>query len=287
MGYELRNPIVTSELCDKLNLEYSGIDIKILGVTSIDDQMPGFLIFSKSLSELKPGSIGICPESELHADGVTTIFTNSPRFEFIRALDFLARTVGFNTFDFSSEVHPSVEVGQNVVIERGCIIHENVVIEHNCVIHAGTIIGANSRVRSSADIGGDGFGFERYKNGIPIRFPHLGGVTIGENVEIGSFTAICRGALSNTIIGNYVKIDNLVHIAHNCIIKKGAFIIACAELSGGVVVEENAWISPNSCINQKLSVGANSIVGLGAVVTKNIPGNTVYVGNPAKKLKDL
>ena len=84
-----------------------------------------------------------------------------------------------------------------------------------------------------------------------------------------------------------MKIDNLVHVAHNCLIKDGAFIIACAELSGGVVVGKNAWIAPNSCTHQKVTIGESSLVGLGAVVTKDVPDKCVYAGNPAKKIRSI
>ena len=79
----------------------------------------------------------------------------------------------------------------NVVIENGCIIGENSIIEHNVVIQKGTTIGKNSRIRTNSSIGGDGFGFERSDENI-IRFPHLGGVIIGDNVEIGANNTVNR-----------------------------------------------------------------------------------------------
>jgi UDP-3-O-[3-hydroxymyristoyl] glucosamine N-acyltransferase len=195
--------------------------------------------------------------------------------------------MGFSTWSKRSEIHPTSIIGQNVVIENGCVIGEKTVIEHNVVLHAGTRIGKNSRIRSCSSIGGDGFGFERLADGTPLRFPHLGGVFIGDNVEVGSCTTIARGTLSDTVIEDNVKIDNLVHVAHNCVIRDGAFIIACAELSGGVTVGKNAWIAPNSCTHQKITIGENSLVGLGAVVTKDVPDRCVYAGNPAKKIRSL
>jgi UDP-3-O-[3-hydroxymyristoyl] glucosamine N-acyltransferase len=181
-----------------------------------------------------------------------------------------------------------VKLGSKVVIERGCNIGESVIIEHNVVIHSGTSIGANTRIRANTSLGGDGFGFDRDEYGEKIyRFQHLGGLIIGCNVEIGSNNCIAKGTLSNTIIEDNVKTDNLVHIAHNCHIKKGVIITACSELSGGVVVGENAWLGPNSSIIQKVSIGKGAFVGIGAVVTKPIEENYLYAGNPAKKIKKL
>lgn len=93
--------------------------------------------------------------------------------------------------------------------------------------------------------------------------------------------------MSDTIIHDNVKIDNLVHIAHNVTVHSGAFIIACSEISGSVEVGKNSWIAPNACINQKLKIGAESLVGLGAVVTKDVDSRVIVAGNPAKKIRDL
>lgn len=290
MIYELREPIRTSKLCAFLRLAFSGDDAEIGFVAPYSDHKGGTLTFNTAGDNLSSCAVCILPEGcdvTAMEDNATIILSANPRLDFIRALGFLEREVGFSLHDFDSIIHPTVTLGQNVVIERGCVIDEGVVIEHNVVIHSGTRIGKYSRVRACAAIGGDGFGFERLSNGEPLRFPHLGGVSIGKHVEIGSCTAVAKGTLSDTIIEDHVKVDNLVHIAHGCVVKRGAFIIACAELSGGVVVGENAWVAPNSCTHQKVSIGDGAVVGLGAVVTKDVPARSVFAGNPAKKLRDL
>ncbi|MDB9753524.1 hypothetical protein OAB29_05160 [Oceanospirillaceae bacterium] len=291
MGYRLKGTICVSELTSQLGLTFKGRDADVLGVSTFDDQCFGFLVFSKNAGKSSEGSVVVEPvssESDTKSDiNYTSIVSENPRLDFIRLLNILSSEIGFSTYEFESKIDKSAILGPNVVIEAGCIIGENVIIEANSVIHSGTTIGSNTRIRSCSSIGGDGFGFERLSDGMPVRFPHLGGVDIGENVEIGSCTAIARGTLSNTTIDSYVKIDNLVHIAHNVHVKKGAFIIACAEVSGGVEVGENAWLAPNSCTHQKIKIGNGAIVGLGAVVTKDVPSNTVFAGNPARKLKDI
>lgn len=289
MGYRLKHSMKISVLAKSLNLDWSGEDIEISSVAPLDAADSGDLTFSKELLLDTTGVAIICSESSNFEPNNKNgqLFSDNPRLDFIRALNYLCDEIGFNTWSFPSEIHPTAVIGQNVVIENGCSIGENVIVEHNVVIHSGTRIGKNSRIRSCSSIGGDGFGFERLDSGMPLRFPHLGGVLIGENVEIGSCTAVAKGTLGDTIIEDNVKVDNLVHVAHNCVIKNGAFIIACAELSGGVSVGENAWVAPNSCTHQKITIGDGSVVGLGAVVTKNVPSNTVFAGNPAKKLRDI
>ena len=117
------------------------------------------------------------------------------------------------------------------------------------------------------------------------RFPHLGNVQIGNDVEIGALNSICRGALGNTIIGSGVKTDNLVHIAHNCVIGKNSILTACTELSGGVVIGENVWMGPNCSIKEKIEIGSNSLVGIGSVVRKNVGTNCIVAGSSAKLLR--
>ena len=119
-------------------------------------------------------------------------------------------------------------------------------------------------------IGQPGFGFEKDENGQPIHFPHLGKIKIGNHVYIGANTAIDRATLNSTIIGDHVKIDNLVHIAHNVIIDDCSYIIAGTILGGGVHVGKDCWLAPNVSVKQQLHVGNGSLVGLGAVVIKDV-----------------
>jgi UDP-3-O-[3-hydroxymyristoyl] glucosamine N-acyltransferase len=91
--------------------------------------------------------------------------------------------------------------------------------------------------------------------------------------------------MHDTILKNGVKVDNLVHIAHNVVIGKNTLVVAGSVICGSVEIGENCFIGANSTIRQKLKIGNNVIIGMGAVVTKNIPDNEVWAGNPAKFLK--
>ena len=150
-----------------------------------------------------------------------------------------------------------------------------------------------SRSRNRGDrrlrllIGEEGFGFEFEEDGTPIRIPHLGGVEIGDYVEVGNFTAIARGTLKNTVIHSHVKIDNLVHIAHNCIIGSKTMVIACAEVSGSSVVGEGCWLGVGCSTMQKIRIGHNSLVGVGSVVLKDVEAGSVVAGNPAKVVRQI
>lgn len=120
-----------------------------------------------------------------------------------------------------------------MTLNKGVVVGAETVIENNVVVGAGVEIGARCVVKSGAVIGEDGFGFERDELGRPIRLIHLGSVVIGDDVEIGSLATVCRGTLGNTVIEDFAKIDDHVHIAHNVVVRTAALITACAEVSGG------------------------------------------------------
>lgn len=287
MVYRLNQSVRASLLAQQIGLDLVGPDIEITHVSSIVDAEPGCLTFDRRVDvEVAPHVVTVREAAfEVTPASGSMLRSQRPRLDFMRALQFLNDSAGFATYDFESYVHPTVQVGRNVVIERGCRIQEGVVIEHNVVIQSGTSIGAFSRIRTGSCIGGDGFGFERGE--APVRFIHLGGVQIGRHVEIGALNSVVRGALGDTIVGDHVKTDNLVHIAHNCRIGSGVFITACAELSGGVEVGDDAWIGPNAAIMQKARIGKRALVGLGAVVVKDVEASAVYAGNPAKLFRKL
>ena len=118
------------------------------------------------------------------------------------------------------------------------------------------------------------------------KFPHIGGVVIKNNVEIGANVCIDKGTLGNTIISSGAKIANLVKIAHNVVIGRNTIICSMVNISGSSEIGFNAWIAPGVTIRNGIRVGSNSKIGLGSVVLENVPDNEVWVGNPAKKLMD-
>lgn len=220
----------------------------------------------------------------------TYLLTPNPRKSFQEALailypDNMNYTIA-STAKIDSQTHISakVEIGENVVIEANVEIGENCRIGHNTVIKSGTKIGKSVIIGCNCTIGGTGFGYEKddFGNFIPLK--HIGGVEIHDNVEIGNNTCIDQGVLSPTIIEFNVKIDNLVHIAHNVVLKKNCLVIANAMVAGSVTIGENCWIAPSSSIKNGVSIGQDATIGLGAVVLKNVLSEEVVVGNPAKKL---
>jgi UDP-3-O-[3-hydroxymyristoyl] glucosamine N-acyltransferase len=185
-----------------------------------------------------------------------------------------------------SIISSSASIGEYSVIEDGVIIGDEVKIGHHTVICRDVKIGDRSQIGSNSVIGTTGLGFERDENLNPIRIPHLGGVVIGNDVEVGSCVTIARGTIDNTCIDNMVKIDDHVFIAHNVLIGARSILVAGCEVSGSVQIGEDCWIGPLSTIRDGVIVGRKSIVGMGAVVTKNVGDNKTVAGNPARQFQN-
>lgn len=269
-------------------------DVKHTTETTLDWVNPNKLdkqiIVEKTFAKVVLVDTSVAYSDELKNQNKTLIYVKNPKY----ALSI----VGNNFFvdKIQSEIHNTAiisdkaKIGENVYIGPYCVIGNvsignNATILSNVRIYDDVQIGDNCYIKEGSVIGGAGFGYEVDEDGNRFRFPQIGGVIIGNNVEIGSNTCIDRGALSNTIIRDYAKIDNLCHIAHNVEIGENAMIIACSEISGSCCIGENSWISPNVSIRDWKKVGNNSLVGIGSVVVKDVPDNEIWMGNPAVKYK--
>jgi UDP-3-O-[3-hydroxymyristoyl] glucosamine N-acyltransferase len=244
----------------------------------------GLSFVMKSRSPAPRAAGTVFAPADLATTALAVIRSPNPRLDFIRAQHLMEAAPGFVEDPTPAQLHPSVRVGPNSVIENGVSIGEGTKIGSCVVIKSGTRIGRFCDIKSGAVIGEAGFGFERDENNRPVRMIHLGGVRIGDHVDIGNLTTVARGALGETIVEDYVKIDDHCHIAHNCHIGEGTIITACVEISGSVTVGKNAWLAPNCCVVQKIRLGDNCFIGIGAVVSRSVdPGDKVF-GNPARRL---
>jgi UDP-3-O-[3-hydroxymyristoyl] glucosamine N-acyltransferase len=177
-------------------------------------------------------------------------------------------------------IGPLASIGPHVVVGRGSAIHAGV---H---LYEGTRVGADVTIHAGTVVGADGFGYERQEDGSVVQFPHLGGVVIGDGVDIGANACIDRGTLDDTVIEAGARIDNLVHIAHNVRVGADALVIANAMIGGGTQIGAGSWIAPTATLRESLVVGERATVGLGAVVTRDVPPDAVVMGNPARPLDE-
>jgi acetyltransferase-like isoleucine patch superfamily enzyme len=284
MATQLKQAVSAAWLCKKIGLELIGPDRDIRAICSLDTLEEGALSFVLPGKQLEHARCGtVIALKELGGNGFSVLGSPDPRYDFIRAQYLLAKSPGFERPTAPPEIHPSARINPGAVIEHGVTIGEGTVVGPNAVVRSGAHIGRHCEIKSGAVIGDSGFGFERDRENRPIRMVHLGGVRIGDHVEIGALTTVAQGALADTVIEDYVKINDHAHIAHNCRIGEGTIIGGAAYLSGSIRVGRNCWIAPNCSIRQKLTIGEEAIVGIGAVVVRNVePRSTVY-GNPARK----
>ncbi len=271
-------------------------DITLLGFSPITNTRPGTLTWIKGnnvdLENIK-ASVIICsldfePPKEFNC---FFIRVPNPRLAFTKVLSRFSADPVYPRIEDTAVLNETCEIGDNVYIGDYVVIGENVKIGNGVIIHShvklypNTIIKDNCIIHSGCIIGGDGFGYERNSEQTPLKIPHLGGVIIHENVEIGSNSCVDRGTLSNTIIDKNSKISNLCNVSHNVTIGKNVMICAQACVNGSTKVEDNVWISPGAILNNRLIIGHNSTIGLGAVVIRNVEPYDVVAGVPATSLK--
>jgi len=222
----------------------------------------------------------------------TFILVENPRYEIINIIEKLFTQTKKGILHESALIGDKCKIGKNVEIGPYSVIGNNVKIGtnarigSNCTIHDNTIISENVRITSGCVIGSSGFGYEKHEKKW-VNFPHIGNVIIKKNVDVGANTCIDRGTLGSTIIEEGVKIDNLVHIAHNVNIGKNSVIITQSCIAGSVVIGANCWIAPGVIIRNGIKIGNNVTVGMGAVVTKDIKDDDIVMGIPAKSIKKI
>ena len=194
-------------------------------------------------------------------------------------------TIGnFSTIDANVEIGDNVIIGNNVSISENCLIGNNVKIMDGVCIDC-TIIGNNVTISQNTVIGKNGFGFHPGSPNSNIFF-HIGAVEIGDDVFIGSNCNVDRGHIDNTIIGKFVRIDNQVHIAHNCKIGKNTILAGKSAISGSVSLGENVILAGDVGIADNITIGSNSFISAGTKVFKNFPENCKIGGYPARSLYD-
>ncbi len=181
----------------------------------------------------------------------------------------------------SSFVGAGTSLGARTHLGRACRLHAHV------TIYADVRIGHRAIIHSGAVIGADGFGFAMSEDHWE-KFPQIGRVEIGDDVEIGANSCIDRAALGVTSIGDGVKLDNMVHIAHNCRIGRHVVIAAQTGLSGAVVVEDYAVIGGQVGIGDKARIESRAVLGSGSGVltSKIVHSGQVMWGTPARPLKE-
>lgn len=207
-------------------------------------------------------------------------------------------------------VHPAAKVAASASVLPGAVVQEGAVIGERCVVHSGAVVeafaelGAGSVLHANAVlghrctvgrdcvihggtvIGADGFGFFDDAEG-RHKLPQIGTVEIGDNVEIGASCTVDRAAIEKTTIGAHTKLDDQVHVGHNCRVGRFVYIVGNSALGGSVVVEDGAMISGMVIVKDHLRIAKGSIVmGFSGVAQDTEPG-TAYFGAPARPARQM
>jgi UDP-3-O-[3-hydroxymyristoyl] glucosamine N-acyltransferase len=224
--------------------------------------------------------------------GKGLIFVDDARIAFIKLVNHIQKKEKVSAISEHAVISKSARIGSNCQIGAFAFIGDNCVIEDDTIIYdrvsliRNCKIGQKCIIWSGVTIGADGFGFERLSNGQIERFPHLRGVVIENNVEVCPNSAIARGSLLDTKIGDETKIDALVSIAHNVQIGKRCLLTEGAIVGGSVKIGDESWLGLNSTVKQKVKIGNNVLVAAGACVLSDVPDQDIVAGVPAKSIKD-
>jgi UDP-3-O-[3-hydroxymyristoyl] glucosamine N-acyltransferase len=210
--------------------------------------------------------------------------------------------------DPTAKIESGVRVGPLCVIEKGAVIArgthlvshvfvgqdsslgEGSVLFPQVTIYRNVKIGARARIHSGTVIGADGFGYApRIENGKPVghrKIHHLGGVVIGDDVEIGANSCVDRGTFGDTRIGSHAKIDNLVQIGHNCTVGEGAVLCGSSGMAGSGSVGRFVYVGGGAGIGNQVQVGDYAKIGAYTLVSKSVEAGSEVAGNPMRSLRD-
>ena len=200
------------------------------------------------------------------------ILSENPRKDFFELHNKLVK----ENFYFSKNENKISE--KAIISEKATIGEYNIIIEAGVTIYENVTIKKGSIIRSGTRVGGNGFEFSRFGEEV-LSIEFAGDVFIDENVEIQNNTCIDRGVFDRTYLGKNVKVDNLVHIAHDVKIGANTLVVACTLIGGRTKIGNNSYLGPNCTVKNGLILGENSKVSMGAVVTKDVKDNEVVTGN--------
>lgn len=307
--------LTLSEISKLVNGKLKGDgSVEINSVADLEGAKPGDISFvaeEKYLKKvIKSKAKAFIVKEGLEIKDKPYISVSNPYYAIARILE---KTCLKETF--SKGIHPSAiisksaRIGKNVAILPYVIIEDNASIGNDTIIYPNCYIGENARVgdscliypevtirervivgnkviiHSGAILGSDGFGYAKMEDGTYYKIPQVGTVEIEDDVEIGANVCIDRATFNRTLVKKGAKIDNLVHIAHNCVVEENAILAGQVGLSGSVTIKKGAILAGQVGISDHLEVGENSFILAQSGVSKNIPAGKAYWGYPAQEAR--
>lgn len=214
-------------------------------------------------------------------DNYNLCIVKDPRLVFFKVHNFLLGDSNYKREDFKTVIGSDCKISKHAYIaDKNVVIGNNVVVEEFVSIKEHVKIGDNSIIRAGTIIGGEGFEFKKEEgNSIPVK--HGGGVNIGRNVELQQNNCVDKAIYpwDDTIIGDYCKTDNVVHIAHAVKMGRNVLIAAHTCVAGRVTMEDNVWIGPGVTLINGMTIGKNARVNIGSVATRDVEKGGAVTGN--------
>lgn len=265
-------------------------DIEIDNIATIENAEQGSITFlsnskyNKLLDSTRASAV-IIKEGTKTNSKTAFLICSDPYLAYAKLSKLFSSQIDFSkgTFSDRSFVHDSATLGKdvllgpNVFIGENCVIGDKTVIYPNTTILKDVSIGQDCIVHPNSVLGSDGFGFAQEKNDYQ-KIEQLGGLKIGNNVEIGAGCTIDRGAISDTLIADGVKLDNQIHIAHNVSLGANSAIAACCAIAGSTKIGKNFKMGGLSGVLGHLEVCDDVTVGAHTLITKSIKASGNYIG---------
>lgn len=303
-----------SQIAETVNGTINGNpDLFIMGVCDLKNSSAGHLSFigsdkyKKFFNQSKADAMLVSLDFNIEQNGKTLIHVENPAFSFIEVIHlFHPQESPSKQIHSSAIIPPTAKIGKNVHIAAHVVLEENVVIGDGVQIGAGSYIGKNSLINnetiiysnvsiyhdaiigkqciidSGSVIGTDGFGLVKDKNTYH-KIPHIGRVILKNSVWVGPNCCIDRGTLSDTVIGEGTKLDNLIHIAHNVQIGKNCVIAGQVGIAGSTILEDNVSLAGQVGIIGHLVIGEGSTVAAKSAVFQSLEPRSFVSGIPARQ----
>lgn len=256
-------------------------------LTALADRKFGLCITTPKLAKEVPpnGAIAVTPfPKAAFAMCASEFYAEVKNAERMSAFPESAQVHGDSVVSSTALIGEGASIGAGAYIGPGVVIGEGAVIEAGVSItHA--LIGQGVHICAGARIGQAGFGFAESARGL-VRMPQLGRVVVKDNVEIGANSTVDRGALSDTVIGEGTKIDNLVQIGHNVSIGRNCVIAAQTGISGSCVIGDGVMMGGQVGLADHLTIGDGAMIAAGSGLMRDVPAGEKWGGSPAKPVKD-
>jgi acyl-[acyl carrier protein]--UDP-N-acetylglucosamine O-acyltransferase len=289
--------ILAEQLSWTFDSEPQSVKLELRGVCDARQGGKQCIVFAPCMSfsemEIKLESCFVLTESTPVCASDRNIYcvVSDARAAFIELLAVLIKVVGLKPFFSRLNLLPGISqtavIASTAVIEPDVIIEDGAVISAGCVIKSGTLIGKNTVVRENTVIGIDGITLYKSKAGRLLKFPHVCGVRVGSDSEIGAGCIIPKGILASTVIGSHTVIGNLCNIGHGASVADSVWMSVGCLVGGHTHIGYKATIGMGACIRDNLKIGEGVAIGMGSVVVKDIELGLSVFGNPAKPMAML